>query len=85
MKKSPNINIYNHKAGVKESIDIETYLYGVLSGEMSAKFNIEALKAQAIAARTFVDTKKILYQVVIRMQWFVQTINIARNIKVMKS
>ena len=57
-EESPNISIYNHKAGVIESIDIETYLYGVLSGEMSAKFNIEALKAQAIAARTFVMNKK---------------------------
>ena len=57
-KEAPNINIYNHKTGVIESMDIETYLYGVLSGEMSAKFNIEALKAQAIAARTFVINKK---------------------------
>ena len=57
-EEAPNISIYNHKTGVIESMDIETYLYGVLSGEMSAKFNIEALKAQAIAARTFVMNKK---------------------------
>ncbi|MGL4797632.1 MAG: stage II sporulation protein D [Paraclostridium sp.] len=52
-KESPIIKVYNHKKGVVESMDIEEYLCGVLSGEMSASFNIEALKAQAIAARTF--------------------------------
>lgn len=57
-KEAPKIKVYNHNKGIIESMDIETYLYGVLSGEMSAKFNIEALKAQAIAARTFVINKK---------------------------
>jgi stage II sporulation protein D len=52
-KEAPTIKVYNHKNKKVQNIDIEEYLYGVLSGEMSAKFNIEALKAQAIAARTF--------------------------------
>ena len=52
-KEPPTIKVYNHKNKKVQNIDIEEYLYGVLSGEMSAKFNIEALKAQAIAARTF--------------------------------
>ncbi len=34
-------------------IDIEQYLYGVLKCEMSDNFPMEALKAQAIIARTF--------------------------------
>ncbi len=34
-------------------IPAEDYLHGVLPGEMSASFPLEALKAQAIAARTF--------------------------------
>lgn len=55
---SPVIKIYNHNEGIVESKDSENYLYGVLAGEMSAKFDIEALKAQAIAARTFVMYKK---------------------------
>ena len=38
-------------------IDVETYLYGVVSQEMSDSFGIEALKAQAIAARTYVYNK----------------------------
>ena len=34
-------------------IDIEEYLYGVVPAEMPPTFHIEALKAQAIASRTF--------------------------------
>ena len=33
-KDSPKINIYNHKTGKTQQMDIEEYLYGVLSGEM---------------------------------------------------
>jgi len=55
---APTIKIYNHKKGVVESMNLETYLYGVLAGEMSPKFDIEALKSQSIAARTFVMYKK---------------------------
>ncbi|NLG24189.1 MAG: SpoIID/LytB domain-containing protein [Clostridiales bacterium] len=35
------------------TIDIERYLYGVVPYEMSDSFPIEALKAQAVAARTY--------------------------------
>lgn len=52
-KESPKIKVYNHKKGIVENIDIEDYLCGVLAGEMSAEFDKEALKAQAVAARTF--------------------------------
>src|SRR5699024_12667162 len=52
-KDSPKINIYNHKTGKTQQMDIEEYLCGVLSGEMPSDFNIEALKAQAVAARTY--------------------------------
>lgn len=52
-KESPKIKVYNHKKGIVETLDIEDYLCGVLAGEMSAQFNEEALKAQAVAARTF--------------------------------
>ena len=52
-KISPIINVYNHKSKIVEKMDIEKYLCGVLAGEMSAEFNEEALKAQAIAARTY--------------------------------
>lgn len=57
-KESPEISVYNHNLGKAQKMDIEEYLYGVLSGEMSAEFNLEALKAQAVAARTYVIYKK---------------------------
>lgn len=34
-------------------IDLEEYVIGVVAGEMPASFNMEALKAQAVASRTF--------------------------------
>jgi len=45
-------NIDRFGAGVV-SVDIEEYLRGVVPSEMYASANIEALKAQAIAARTY--------------------------------
>lgn len=35
------------------NINLEEYIIGVVAAEMPASFNIEALKAQAVAARTF--------------------------------
>ena len=35
------------------SLNLEDYVVGVVAGEMPASFNIEALKAMAVAARTF--------------------------------
>ena len=35
------------------SMDLEEYVIGVVAGEMPASFDMEALKAQAVAARTF--------------------------------
>ena len=40
-----------------EKMDIETFLYGVVASEMSSDFSEEALKAQAIAARTYIIYK----------------------------
>lgn len=39
--------------GIIEEMELETYLVGAVLGEMPASFELEALKAQAIAARTF--------------------------------
>ncbi|MDR0879091.1 MAG: stage II sporulation protein D [Clostridioides sp.] len=54
---SPIIDMYNHKLGKYQKISLEDYLAGVLAGEMSPEFNDEALKAQAVAARTYVVYK----------------------------
>ncbi len=38
-------------------VDLEEYVIGVVAGEMPASFNIEALKAQAVASRSFALNK----------------------------
>jgi len=43
----------NNKLNVINLVGIEEYLYGVLKKEISPKWPMETLKAQAIAARTF--------------------------------
>ncbi|MEK3978741.1 stage II sporulation protein D [Psychrobacillus sp. FSL K6-2836] len=40
--------------GVKEKIPLESYVLGVVAAEMPVTFHEEALKAQSIAARTYV-------------------------------
>ena len=40
-------------------ISIEEYVVGVVAAEMPATFEIEALKAQAVASRTFVYSRKL--------------------------
>jgi len=46
------INMYNHWEKKMVEMPIEEYLVGVVAGEMPASFGLEALKAQAVAART---------------------------------
>lgn len=43
--------------GMVERVDMDTYLVGVLLGEMPADFNEEALKAQAVVARTYAQKR----------------------------
>ena len=50
---SDNINVYLTKENKTIDIKIEDYLAGVISSEMPVSFELEALKAQAVAARTF--------------------------------
>lgn len=47
------IEVYREESGKTETIDFEDYVKGVVSGEMPASFPSEALKAQAVAARTY--------------------------------
>lgn len=51
--KGPDIKVYFHESGQTESIPLEEYLVGVVAAEMPALFEPEALKAQAVAARTY--------------------------------
>lgn len=49
-----NVRVYLTDSGKVEKVPIETYVLGVLAGEMPVDFELEALKAQAIAARTYI-------------------------------
>lgn len=53
------INVYRHASGKTEQIDFEEYVKGVVAGEMPSTFEMEALKAQAVAARTYSLSKII--------------------------
>lgn len=52
-KTSENIITIYRSNGTVLNIELEEYLIGVVASEMPASFNIEALKAQAIVARTY--------------------------------
>ena len=48
------VRVYRESTGVIDIVPIEEYVLGVLAGEMPIEFEIEALKAQAVAARSYV-------------------------------
>lgn len=49
----PVLKVYNTQNSNVEEMDVESYIMGVVAGEMKNNWPIEALKAQAILARTF--------------------------------
>lgn len=51
--KTEKVKVYITSENKVKEIDLEEYVLGVVSGEMPASFHIEALKAQAVAARTY--------------------------------
>ncbi|MGG2063437.1 MULTISPECIES: stage II sporulation protein D [unclassified Bacillus (in: firmicutes)] len=53
-KTNVQVSVYRSKQKKVETVGIEDYVAGVVAAEMPASFEIEALKAQALAARTFV-------------------------------
>ena len=52
-QKYQTIKLLHSGSGQIEELPIDEYLYGVVSSEMPANFEIEALKAQSIVARTY--------------------------------
>lgn len=50
---SKTIKVKNEKTGEIKEIPFEEYIKGVVSGEMPANYELEALKAQAVAARSY--------------------------------
>ena len=61
----PILSVYNVSADKIEEMNLEDYVMGVVAGEMKNDWPLEALKAQAILARTFVlkfcDSKNSRY------------------------
>ena len=56
IKKNPStgeINVYFADKNKTETVELEEYLRGVVAAEMPASFEKEALKAQAVAARSY--------------------------------
>lgn len=49
---SPVVQVYRHDLDRTVSMDLEEYVKGVVAAEMPVSFHLEALKAQAVAART---------------------------------
>lgn len=52
-----NIKVFIHSENKTVYMPLEEYIRGVLCGEMPAEFEIESLKAQAVAARTYAVTR----------------------------
>lgn len=55
-----SVRVKNIDTGNISSVPFEDYIVGVLAGEMPVSFEIEALKAQAVAARSYV-MKQMVY------------------------
>lgn len=53
-----NVRLYHKEKDIVEEINLEEYISGVVASEMPASFEEEALKAQAVAARTFYMNKR---------------------------
>jgi len=53
----PYIKLYLHEQDIVISMNLEEYIKGTVAAEMPASFELDALKAQAICARTYTIKK----------------------------
>src|SRR5699024_10293244 len=56
------INVYDTRSQKTITIPLEDYIKGVVAAEMPAEFEMEALKAQAIASRTYALQRTIHFE-----------------------
>lgn len=54
----PMLNVYLAEEGLMQTMTLSGYVCGVVAAEMPASYHLEALKAQAVAARTRVWKQK---------------------------
>ena len=59
-RNSKIVRVKHEETGEIEEVPLEGYIVGVVAGEMPISFNLEALKAQAVTARSYV-LKKMEY------------------------
>lgn len=59
IKGDDTVKLYNTSTGEIEKIQLEDYVKGVVAAEMPAEFSDEAIKAQAVAARTYYFSKRL--------------------------
>ena len=59
IKGNNKAKVYMRKSKEIKEIDVEEYVAGVVSSEMQVNFEKEALKAQAVAARTYYYSKRL--------------------------
>lgn len=59
MLPEPFIKLYLHDRDIVVEMDLEDYIKGTLAAEMPASFAMDALKAQAVCARTYAIKKLI--------------------------
>lgn len=59
--KSDTVKVYNKLTGNVEELELEEYVKGVVAAEMPGEFHIEALRAQAVASRTYAISRTIKY------------------------
>lgn len=57
LSKEPKVTIYLTNEKRKITLPLERYIRGVVAAEMPADFHVEALKAQALTARTFIANR----------------------------
>ena len=66
------ISLLHKKMGEVEQVNLDEYLCNVVSAEMPANYEIEALKAQAIVARTYtiykILKKNMIQQIYVMIQ-----------------
>lgn len=57
MEPEPQVRVYLSEQHIIKTMPLEEYIAGTVGGEMPASFEYEALKAQALCARTFAIRK----------------------------
>lgn len=55
------IKVYMHEQGKIVEMNLEDYIVGVVAAEMPAEFELEALKSQAVAARTYAVKNMVIF------------------------